>query len=105
MPILLSVFVFHQGAAQKINFGAYTTSVGISLVASGNTLNFNGKQPVIVSNSGATVTITLTDDETQYIKIIGDATRDITVTISAPMYLTTEQAARYRSPVTSLIQI
>jgi hypothetical protein len=31
----------------------------------------------------------LTDNETQYIKIVGDATRDITVTVSAPMYLTT----------------
>jgi hypothetical protein len=88
MLILLSAFVFHQGAAQKINFGAYTTSQGISLVTSGN-LNFNDKQPIIVSNSNTMVTIILTDNETQYIKIVGDATRDITVTVSAPMYLTT----------------
>ncbi len=89
MLILLSVFVISFGVAQKINFGAYTTSVGISLVASnGATLNFNDKQPEIVSNSSATVTITLTDNETQYITIVGDATRDITVTISAPMDMT-----------------
>ena len=88
MLLLLSAFVFHQGAAQKINFGTYTTSQGISLVTSGN-LNFNDKQPMIVSNSNTIVTITLTDNETQYITIVGDATRDITVTVSAPMYLTT----------------
>ncbi|MCX6120384.1 MAG: hypothetical protein NTX44_02040 [Ignavibacteriales bacterium] len=89
MLILLIVFGVHFGAAQKINFGAYTTSQGISLVASATTLNFNEKQPVIVSNSNTIVTIALTDNETQYIKIDADATRDITVTIFASTYLTT----------------
>ncbi len=104
MLLLSSAFVFHQGAAQKINFGAYTTSQGISLITSGN-LNFNDKQPEIVSNSNIIVTITLTDNETQYIKIVGDATRDITVTVSAPIYLTTGASSQIPSPVTLLIQI
>jgi spore coat protein U-like protein len=84
---LLCALVVRPGMAQQINFGAYTTSQGISLLASGN-LDFNAKQPVIASGSGSTVTIALTDNETQYIQIIGDATRDITVTVSAPQYLT-----------------
>jgi hypothetical protein len=73
---------------QRINFGAYTTSQGISLNVSGN-LNFNDKDPVIVSGSNATVTIALNDNETQYVAITGDATRDITVTVSSPMDLIT----------------
>jgi hypothetical protein len=73
--------------AQRINFGAYTTSQVITLSTSGN-LNFNDKQSVIASNSNSTITITLSDNEIQYIAITGDATRDITVTVSSPMDLT-----------------
>jgi hypothetical protein len=75
-------------AAQRINFGAYTTSRGISLSPSGN-LNFNDKQSVIASNSNSTITITLSDNEIQYIAITGDATRDITITVSSPLDLIT----------------
>jgi spore coat protein U-like protein len=89
MLVLLSVCVVRLGVAQKINFGAYTTSQGISLVTSGTALNFNDKQPIIVSNYNTTVTIALTDNETQYIQIVADATRDITITISAPLYMIT----------------
>ena len=85
--ILLSVFVVHLGSAQKINFGAYTTSQGISLVTSGN-LNFNDKQPSIGSNSNSTVIIALSDNVYQYVKIVADATRDITITVTASMYMT-----------------
>jgi hypothetical protein len=77
------MFTAYWGMAQRINFGAYTTSRGITLNVSGN-LNFNDKQQVIASGSNATVTISLTDNQTQYVEITGDATRDITVTISAP---------------------
>jgi hypothetical protein len=89
--ILLSAFLIHLGSAQKINFGAYTTSQGItlSIPSSPGYLDFCTKQPWIGSGTSATVTILLSDVETQYIKIIGDATRDITVTISAPQYLIT----------------
>lgn len=75
-------------AAQSINFGAYTTAQGISLSVSGN-LNFNAKQPVIASNSNSTVTIALSDNEAQYITVTGDATRDITVIVTAPTVLIT----------------
>jgi spore coat protein U-like protein len=88
MLILLSAFVVRFGVAQKINFGAYTTSQGISLVASGN-LNFNDKQPFIGSNSNSTVAIVLNDNESRYIKIVGDATRDITIIVTSPLYLIT----------------
>jgi hypothetical protein len=84
--LLLSVCIVHPGIAQIINFGLYTTS-DITLTPSG-TLNFNDKQPVIASNSNSTVTIALGDNESQYIEIVGDATRDITITINAPLYLT-----------------
>jgi hypothetical protein len=91
MLILLSLFVVRNGAAQKINFGAYTTSQGISLSipSTPGFLDFCAMQPWIGSGTSTTVTIMLNDIETQYIKIIGDATRDITVTVSAPIYLTT----------------
>jgi hypothetical protein len=91
MLILLCLFVIRIGAAQKINFGAYTTSQGItlSLPSSPGYLDFCTKQPWIGSGTSTTVTILLSDVETQYIKIIGDATRDITVTVSAPQYLIT----------------
>jgi hypothetical protein len=74
--------------AQSINFGAYTTSQGIFLSVSGD-LDFNAKQSVIVSNSNATVTIALSDNQTQYVAITADATRDITITVTAPTYLIT----------------
>ena len=72
--------------AQRINFGAYTTSQGITLTKSGD-LDFNDKQPLIVSNSNASVTIALNDGECQYIEILGDATRDITITVTPDPYL------------------
>ncbi len=84
--LLLTTLVVRPAAAQ-INFGAYATS-NILLTVSGD-LNFNDKQPAIASNSNQTVTISLTDNETQYIEIVGDATQDITVTVSSPLYLTT----------------
>ena len=87
MLILLSACVVRPGIAQKINFGAYTTSQGISLATSGN-LNFNDTQPTIYSNSNSTVTIALSDNVYQYIKIVADATRDITITVTASSYLT-----------------
>jgi len=91
MLILLSAFVVRLGVAQKINFGVYTTSQGISLTVPSTPgfLDFCARQQWIGSGSSATVTISLNDIETQYIKIIGDATRDITVTVSAPIYMTT----------------
>ena len=91
MLILLCVFVVRIGAAQKINFGAYTTSQGItlSIPSSPGYLDFCSKQQWIGSGTLVTVTILLSDVGTQYIKIIGDATRDITITVSAPQYLIT----------------
>ena len=88
MLLLVSALMACPGTAQRINFGAYTTSQGISLTVSGN-LNFNDKQPAIGSNSNSTVTIALSDNESQYIRIVGDATRDITITVSAPVNLIT----------------
>ena len=84
---LVSVTAFPL-AAQRINFGAYTTSQGLSLAVSGN-LNFNDKQSVIASNSNSTISIALSDPEIQYVAITGDATRDITVTVSSPLDLIT----------------
>jgi hypothetical protein len=52
-------------------------------------LNFNAKQPMIVSRSNDQVTIALTDGECQSIEIIGDATRDITITITADLNIIT----------------
>ena len=75
-------------AAQRINFGAYAPSQDISLTVSGS-LNFNNKQPVIASGTNVTVTIALNDNETQYIMITGDATRDVTITVTAPTDLIT----------------
>jgi hypothetical protein len=93
---LLSVFLICIGVAQKINFGAYTTSQGISLSVASvpGYLDFNAKQPILVSGYSQTVTVSLSDNETQYIKIVADATRDITVTVSAPMYLTTGSSSQ-----------
>jgi len=89
MLILLTVLMVRLGAAQKINFGAYTTSQGIFLTKSNNYLNFNDKQPLIASNSNTSVTIVLSDDASQYIKIVGDATRDITIVVTSSMYMIT----------------
>ena len=86
VTLLLCVLAVRPAMAQRVNFGAYTTSQGITLLASGN-LDFNAKEPVIASGSSQTVTISLVENETQYIQIVGDATRDITVTVSAPQYL------------------
>jgi hypothetical protein len=87
MLVLLMVFEIHHGIAQKINFGAYTTSQDISLTASSTYLNFNNQQPILVCNSNTTVTIALSDNEAQNIKIIADASRDVTVTITSPAYM------------------
>lgn len=78
--LLLSIFLVRSGEAQKINFGAYTTSQGLSLVV-GNSLNFGN----IITNSPV-VNIGLFDN-CAYVQIIGDATRDITIIIpsSAPL--------------------
>jgi hypothetical protein len=74
--------------AQRIDFGVYSTSQGLTATSSGN-LNFNAQQPVIVSGSNASVTIALTDGECQSIEIVGDATRDITITITADLNIIT----------------
>ncbi len=85
--LLLSVLLVQAGTAQRISFGAYATSQDIMLSVSGD-LNFNMRQPVIASNSNSIVTIALNDDEAQCIEITGDATRDITITVTAPAELT-----------------
>jgi hypothetical protein len=91
MLILWCLFAAQIGAAQRINFGAYTTSQGItlSIPSSPGYLDFCSKQQWIGSGTSVTVTILLSDVGTQYIKIIGDATRDITITVSSPQYLIT----------------
>jgi len=76
-------------ALAQINFGVYTTSdITLSVNGGGTTgtLNFNDKQPDIAPNSNA-VTISPTDNDALYIAVTGDATRDITVEISAPASL------------------
>lgn len=87
MLLLLIAFMARPAVAQKISFGAYTTSRGLTLIVSGG-LDFNTKQPAILINSDATVTIALQDNECAYVQIVGDATRDITITIPATTYLT-----------------
>ncbi len=81
--LALAVLTTCPVVAQRINFGVYTTSQGLFATASGN-LNFNAKQPIIASGSNASVTIALTDGECQSIEIVGDATRDITITFTTP---------------------
>jgi len=71
---------------KKINFGAYTNFSGY-LFDEECDLNFNDKQPMIASNSSSTVTIALSDIEYQYIKIVADAERDITITVTSDTYL------------------
>jgi spore coat protein U-like protein len=85
--LTLALLTTSPGVAQRINFGAYTTSRDLSLLKSGD-LDFNAKQPLIASGSNATVTIALTDAACQWIGITGDATRDITIAITADPYLT-----------------
>jgi hypothetical protein len=84
--ILLSAFVVHLGSAQKINFGAYTGSQSITLTTNGS-LIFTDLGRIILSKSNSTCTIAFSDN-IPYIQIVGDATRDITITVTAPMYLT-----------------
>jgi hypothetical protein len=86
MLILLSSSMIHLGSAQKIKFGLYTGSVGITLTPNGN-LTFMDLGRIILSNSNSTCNILWTDN-IPYIAINGDATRDITITITAPQYLT-----------------
>jgi hypothetical protein len=84
---MMAFLTASPAVAQRINFGAYATT-DISLTLSGN-LNFNDKQPAIGSGSNTTVTIALTDNETQYLTITGDATRDVTITVTSPAVLMT----------------
>jgi hypothetical protein len=86
MLVLLSAFAVHFGVAQKINFGAYTGSRTINLTTNGS-LIFTDLGRIILSNSNSTCTIAFSDN-IPYIQIVGDATQDITITITAPMYLT-----------------
>ena len=87
--LALALLTASPVVAQRINFGAYTTSQGITLTASGiGTLAFNDKQPLIASNSNSTVTIGLSENQTEYIAITADATRDITIIVTAPTVLT-----------------
>ncbi len=101
--VALAVLVASPAVAQRINFGVYTTSQGLTATSSGN-LNFNAKQPIIASGSNSTVTIALTDGECQSIEIVGDATRDITITITADLNIITGSGGtgyEYRSPAGS----
>jgi hypothetical protein len=86
MLLQLTVFIVQFGSAQKINFGAYTGSQSITLTTSGS-LVFTDLGRIVLSNSNATCTIAFSDN-IPYIQIIGDATKDITITITAPTYLT-----------------
>lgn len=100
MVILLFTMAVHPVVAQKINFGAYTTSQGISLVKSGD-LNFNDKEPLIAAGVNTTVTIALSDAETQYVAIVADATRDITITVTSSQFLMTGSGGTgYQIPFT-----
>jgi hypothetical protein len=74
--------------AQQINFSLYA-SQNITLNATTETLNFNSKQTVIERNSGATVTVALTD-QPAVIALTAQADMDVTVTISPPAYLELE---------------
>ncbi|HUI30216.1 MAG TPA: hypothetical protein VLX91_08355 [Candidatus Acidoferrales bacterium] len=87
MLLLLIAFTVSPAVAQKINFGAYTTSAGLNLYPSAG-LNFNDKQPAILINSNVTVSITLYDNDCGYVQIVGDATRDITIIVPHTVYLT-----------------
>jgi hypothetical protein len=86
MLVQMTVLVVHLGSAQKINFGAYTGSQSITLTTSGS-LIFTDLGRIVLSNSNATCTIAFSDN-IPYIQIVGDATRDITITITAPSSLT-----------------
>ncbi len=88
MLLTLIAFTTCPATAQKINFGAYTTSQGLTLIVSSGGLNFNAKQPAILIGSGESVPILLQDNECAYVQIVGDATRDITITVPAIPYLT-----------------
>lgn len=80
IPLLLIASMVCPVAAQKINFGAYTTSQGLSLPTSAG-LNFG----VIVTNSPAVV---VGLDNSAWLEIDGDATRDITIIVPSLTYLT-----------------
>jgi hypothetical protein len=86
MLIPLMMVVVQFGLAQKINFGAYTGSQSINLTVNGS-LVFTDMGRIVLSNSNATCTIAFSDN-VPYIQIFGDATKDITITITAPSYLT-----------------
>jgi hypothetical protein len=86
MLLQLMVLLVQFGSAQKINFGTYTGSQSINLTTSGS-LIFTDLGRIVLSNSNATCTIAFSDN-LPYIQIIGDATKDITITITAPTYLT-----------------
>ena len=80
MLLLLSAVMVRPGAAQKINFGAYTTSQGLSLPTSAG-LNFG----VLITNSPPVV---IGLNNSAWLEIDGDATRDITIIVPSITYLT-----------------
>lgn len=81
MPLLMSALLAATGEAQKINFGAYTTSQGLHLYPSAG-LNFD----YIIANIDTSVTVLR--ENSAWVQIDGDATRDITIMVPATVYLT-----------------
>ena len=82
--LLLTIILLLVGnvAAQRISFGLYTTDDIILTPLNLGVLNFNEKQPIILS--GETVTINLTDNAVAILTIEGRADMDVTLTIDAP---------------------
>ena len=86
--ILLFTFIYLLAgnvAAQRISFGLYTSDDIVLTPLNLGILNFNDKQPIILS--GETVTINLTDNAVTILTIEGRADMDVTLTIDAPATL------------------
>jgi len=80
MTLLFSALIVHPVLGQKINFGGYTTSQGLS-ISPGSGINFGN----ILAGSDSSVTITR--ENSAWIRIDGDATRDITIIVPYITYL------------------
>ena len=76
------LFMSGTSVAQRISFGAYTTSRGLTLIVSGG-LDFGDN---IITNSPP-ITIGL-NDNCAYVEIDGDAARDITIVVPSSANLT-----------------
>ena len=86
--ILLLTFTFLLAGnltAQRISFGLYTSDDIVLTPLNLGVLNFNDKQPVILS--GETVTINLADNAVAIMTITGRADMDVTVLIDSPTSL------------------